>query len=521
MPILTAVDRFTRWPIAVPISDTSAENIAIVFLTHWISTFGVPATLTTGRGSQFQSSLFREFTKLLGCAHITTTAYHPAFNGLVERLHRQLKSALMSQTESASWSDNHPLALLSIRSSVKEDIQCTAAGISFRLPGEFVQSSTTNTTVPSTFVQQLKQRMAQLRPTPTRLTSKRVFVHEDLKSAPFVFVRHDVVRKSLCSLYDGPYKVLQRMDKYYVMQTADKTDTVSIDRLKPAYLECIPPSVVPSTSSAPSSFDPPVSVPSTQTPHSTTPHTHPDSPTTAQRTSSRSVLLLVGSTCCATGSDSHLSSNRQTLDCRHMYTRGWMLRKWRPFRELQNIGGIPMPLALLGASVRGIDLTAEGIEVAEQHASTHDPDRWSTTPFGAPDYSCCSVADVARENPGEFDVLVASEVLEHVSDWENLIRDASLCLKPGGSLFVTTLNKTIPSYILAIVVAERLCGLVPLGTHSWDKFIDPDRLRLAAVRHNLQPRKLLGMTYNPLINRWSWISSLAVNYAFHAVKEID
>ncbi|BHF85394.1 hypothetical protein SprV_1002855900 [Sparganum proliferum] len=286
--ILTAVDRFTRWPIAVPISDTSAENIAMVFLTHWISTFGVPATLTTDRGSQFQSSLFREFTKLLGCAHITTTAYHPASNGLVERLHRQLKSALMSQTE--SWSVNLPLVLLGIRSSVKEDIQCTAAelvyGTPLRLPGEFVQSSTTN--IPSTFVQQLKQRMAQLRPTPSRPTSKRVFVHEDLKSTPFVFVRHDAVRKSLCSPYDGPYKVLQRMDKYYVIQKADKTDTVSIDRLKPAYLECIPLSVVPPTFSAPSSLDPPVSVPSTQPPHSITPPTHHDSPTTAPRTSSRS-----------------------------------------------------------------------------------------------------------------------------------------------------------------------------------------------------------------------------------------
>nr|VZI19045.1 unnamed protein product [Spirometra erinaceieuropaei] len=162
--ILTAVDRFTRWPIAVPISDTSAENIAMVFLTHWISTFGVPATLTTDRGSQFQSSLFREFTRLLGCAHITTTAYHPASNGLVERLHRQLKSALMSQTESATWSVNLPLVLLGIRSSVKEDIQCTAAelvyGTPLRLPGELVQPSTTNTNITSTFVQQLKQRMA-------------------------------------------------------------------------------------------------------------------------------------------------------------------------------------------------------------------------------------------------------------------------------------------------------------------------------------------------------------------------
>ncbi|BHF71413.1 hypothetical protein SprV_0401447100 [Sparganum proliferum] len=288
--ILTAVDRFTRWPIAVPISDTSAENIAMVFLTHWISTFGVPATLTTDRGSQFQSSLFREFTRLLGCAHITTTAYHPASNGLVKRLHRQLKSALMSQTESATWSVNLPLALLGIRSSVKEDIQCTAAelvyGTLLRLPGEFVQFFTTN--IPGTFVRQLRQRMAQLRPTPTRPTSKRVFVHEDLKSSPFVFVRHDAVRKSLCSPYDGPYKVLQRMDKYYAIQEADKTDTVSIDRLKPAYLECIPLSVLPPTFSAPSSLGPPVSAPSTQPPHSITPPTHPDSPTTAPRTSSRS-----------------------------------------------------------------------------------------------------------------------------------------------------------------------------------------------------------------------------------------
>nr|VZH96034.1 unnamed protein product [Spirometra erinaceieuropaei] len=137
--ILTAVDRFTRWPIAVPISDTSAANIAMVFWTYWISFFGVPATLTTDRGSHFQSSLFREFTKLLGCVHLTTTAYHLGANDLVERLHGQLKSALMSQTESASWSDSLPLVLLGIRSSVKEDIQCTAAelvyGTPLRLPG--------------------------------------------------------------------------------------------------------------------------------------------------------------------------------------------------------------------------------------------------------------------------------------------------------------------------------------------------------------------------------------------------
>ncbi|BHF75072.1 hypothetical protein SprV_0501816600 [Sparganum proliferum] len=199
---------------------------------------------------------------------------------------------MISRPEPASWSDSLPLVLLGVRSSFEEDIQCTAAelvyGTPLRLPGEFVQSSTTNTKIPSAFVQQLKQHIAQLRPTPTRLTSERVFVHEDLKSAPFVFVRHEAVRKPPCSSYDGPRKVLQQTDKYYAIQKAEKTDTVSTDRLKPAYFECIPLSDVPPTSSAPSSPDPPVSIPSTQPPHSTTPPTHPDSPSPPPGTSSRS-----------------------------------------------------------------------------------------------------------------------------------------------------------------------------------------------------------------------------------------
>nr|VZI23144.1 unnamed protein product [Spirometra erinaceieuropaei] len=249
-------------------------------------------TLTTDRGSQFQSSLFREFTRLLGCAHITTTAYYPASNGLVERLHRQLKSALMSKTESATGSVNLPLVLLGIRSSVKEDIQCTAAelvyGTPLRLPGEFVQPSTTNNNITSTFVQQLNQRMAPLRPTSTRLTSKHVFVHEDLRSAPFVFVRHDAMRKPLCSPYDGPYKVVQRNDKFYVLQKADKTDTVSIDRLEPAHLECLPSTSAPSIAPTTSSPETPTPLTYPPSPHLTILPTQPDPPPTPPPISSRS-----------------------------------------------------------------------------------------------------------------------------------------------------------------------------------------------------------------------------------------
>nr|VZI40250.1 unnamed protein product [Spirometra erinaceieuropaei] len=261
--ILTAVDRFTRWPIAVPSSDTSAENIAMVFLTHWISTFGVPATLTTDRGSQFQSSLF----------------LRTDVPNRVSYLECQL-----------------PLVLLGILSSVKEDIQCTAAelvyGTPLRLPGEFVQPSTTNTNITSTFVQQLKQRMAQLRPTPTRLTSKHVFVHEDLKSAPFVFVRNDAVRKPLCSPYDAPYKVVKRSDKFYVLQKADKTDTVSIDRLKPAYLECLPSTSAPSIPPTTSSPDTPTPLTFPPSPNLTILPTQPDPPPTRLPISSRSADRL-------------------------------------------------------------------------------------------------------------------------------------------------------------------------------------------------------------------------------------
>ena len=86
--LLTCVDRYSRWPEAIPIPDMTAETIARTFVARWVAVFGAPTTITTDRGRQFESALFRELTNLLGTNRIRTTSYHPASNGLVERLHR-------------------------------------------------------------------------------------------------------------------------------------------------------------------------------------------------------------------------------------------------------------------------------------------------------------------------------------------------------------------------------------------------------------------------------------------------
>ena len=143
--LLTCVDRFTRWPEAIPLTSITAEAVAQAFLSGWISRFGVPSTIVTDRGCQFESRLWNTLMSLLGSRRARTTAYHPQTNGMVERFHRQLKAALKTQPQPDSWMDALPLVLLGIRTALKEDISSTAAemvyGTTLRLPGEFFTPS--------------------------------------------------------------------------------------------------------------------------------------------------------------------------------------------------------------------------------------------------------------------------------------------------------------------------------------------------------------------------------------------
>ena len=167
--ILTVIDRFTRWPVAIPLADTSTETVLKNLISGWVANYGVPETITIDRGSQFSSHIFHQVSKLTGSHHIRTTAYHPAANGMVERFHRQLKSALMAHDSTNNWTELLPIVLLGIRATVKEDLQCSPAelvyGTTLKLPGELSTSNQANPPIgyPS-FADRLTEQMRKLKP---------------------------------------------------------------------------------------------------------------------------------------------------------------------------------------------------------------------------------------------------------------------------------------------------------------------------------------------------------------------
>ncbi|MEC8578600.1 MAG: bifunctional 2-polyprenyl-6-hydroxyphenol methylase/3-demethylubiquinol 3-O-methyltransferase UbiG [Pseudomonadota bacterium] len=165
-------------------------------------------------------------------------------------------------------------------------------------------------------------------------------------------------------------------------------------------------------------------------------------------------------------------------------------------------GLLSEPMCRLGATVTGADASEENIKTASIHAAEQNLDI---------DYQATTAA-VLVDAGRSFDVILNMEVIEHVANPPAFIDQCSRLLKPGGIMFLATLNRTLKAYALAIVGAEYVLGWLPKGTHEWEKFITPRELEDMTRKSGLNMVRMTGVSFHPLLNKWQRSGDLGVNY---------
>ncbi len=162
-----------------------------------------------------------------------------------------------------------------------------------------------------------------------------------------------------------------------------------------------------------------------------------------------------------------------------------------------------------GALVTGVDLSPVSIKAAKKHAEESGLKI---------DYRHCAITDLEKEDDG-FDAVICAEVLEHVDDLEGFIKDCAGFLKAGGFFFFSTLNKTFRSRFFAVYVAEDILGMVPQGTHDYNRFIKPSRLTRILRENAIEVKDLAGLTFEPWSLSFKLSKNLSINYLGYGVKE--
>lgn len=167
-------------------------------------------------------------------------------------------------------------------------------------------------------------------------------------------------------------------------------------------------------------------------------------------------------------------------------------------------------MARKGAQVLGIDLATKALKVAQLHALE------AATPNVS--YREVSAEDLAREQPGSFDVVTCMEMLEHVPDPASVVKACADMVKPGGWVYFSTLNRNPKAFLFAIVGAEYVLNLLPKGTHEYNKFIRPSELARFCREAGLEISGTRGLQYNPLTRRYWMNGDTSVNYMFATRK---
>ena len=171
-------------------------------------------------------------------------------------------------------------------------------------------------------------------------------------------------------------------------------------------------------------------------------------------------------------------------------------------------GLLSEPMCILGAKVTGIDAARKNINIAKIHAKKNKLKI---------NYVTASPEKLKIKN--KFDVILSMEIVEHVSDLNYFIKSCANLLKKNGIMFVATINRTLKSYLFAIIGAEYILNWLPIGTHDWNLFVKPKELIKTSMKHNLKSNGIHGMIYNPLLDQWKTGKDSSVNYISSFIKK--
>jgi len=171
-------------------------------------------------------------------------------------------------------------------------------------------------------------------------------------------------------------------------------------------------------------------------------------------------------------------------------------------------GLLSEPMCRLGAKVTGIDASEKNIQVAKLHAKKNNLD-----------IKYLSTSPENFKTDLKFDVILNMEIIEHVEDVDFFLESCSSLLRKNGIMFVATINKTLKSYLFAIIGAEYILQWLPIGTHEWDKFVNPDDLINISKKYNLNLENLDGMKFNIFKDEWSLSSDKSINYIGKFIKD--
>ena len=185
----------------------------------------------------------------------------------------------------------------------------------------------------------------------------------------------------------------------------------------------------------------------------------------------------------------------------------------RPFVDISLLdigcggGLLSEPMCRLGAKVTGIDASKKNIDIAKIHAKKNNLKI---------NYICTSPEKMRIKN--KFDVILNMEIVEHVEDVNFFLKSSSKLLKKNGIMFVATLNKTLKSYIFALVGAEYILRWLPIGTHEWEKFLKPEELTSILKKNDLNVERIDGMKFNILTDKWNVSADKSINYIAKFIK---